>query len=74
MCFGLVWLTSNQMSDLGDFWDKSPSFYSGNFNIFKNALRQFIAFPNMWLLVLIKFYTPWNNQKTLGELKLIDSL
>ena len=43
-----MWLTSNQMLDLGDFWNKSPSwflkvlklplFYLGNFKILKNAL------------------------------------
>ena len=41
------------MFDSGDFWDKSyswvlenlklPSFYSGNFKIFKNVLEQFIS-------------------------------
>ena len=54
MSAGLVWLTSNHMFGSGDFWDKSPSwflkilklpsFYSGNFNIFKNTIGQFI--PN----------------------------
>ena len=54
MFVGLVCLTSNHMFGSGDFWDTSPSwflkilklpwFYSGNFKIFKNALRQFI--PN----------------------------
>ena len=58
------------MFRLGNFLDKSPtsfwkilklpSFYSGNFEIFKNELGQFI--PNMFLLVKIylrlgaKFY------------------
>ena len=54
MFVGFVWLTSNHMFGSGDFWDKSlswflnilklPSFYSGNFKIFKNTLGQFI--PN----------------------------
>ena len=44
---GLVWLTSNYMLGLDDFWDKLlswflkilnlPSFYLDNFQIFKNA-------------------------------------
>ena len=54
MFVGLVWLTSNHMFGSGDFGDKSPSwflkilklpsFYLGNFKIFKKALRQFISF------------------------------
>ena len=49
---GMVWLTSNHMFGLGDFWDKSPSwfleilklplFHSSNFKIF--TFGQFI--PN----------------------------
>ena len=49
-----MWLTSNHMFGSGDFGDKLPSwflkililpsFYSGNFKIFKNVLEQFI--PN----------------------------
>ena len=53
------------MFGLGNFWDKSPSwflkilklptFHSGNFKMSKNALRKFIpnAFTNLWLLVII---------------------
>ena len=49
----------------GNFWEKSPSrflkimklpsFYSGNFNILKNALGSLsqIPLPSTWLLVLI---------------------
>ena len=47
-----MWLTSNHMIGSGNYWDKSsswfmkilklPSFYSGNFKIFKNALGQLI--------------------------------
>ena len=54
MLAGLVWLTSNHIFGMGDFWDKSPwrflktlklpSFYSRSFNIFKHALGKFI--PN----------------------------
>ena len=50
--FGVI--TGNQMFGSGNFWDKSPSwfskilklpsFYLGNFKILKNALVQFI--PN----------------------------
>ena len=60
---GLVWLTSNLMFGLGNFLDKSlswflkilklPSFYSINFESFMHLgnLSQIIL-PNMWLLVL----------------------
>ena len=54
MYLGLVWLTSSHMFGSGDFWDESPlwflktfklpSFYLGNFKIFKKALGQYI--PN----------------------------
>ena len=56
---GLKWLTSNHMFGLGNFWDKSPSwflkilklpsFYSGNFKFSKmhpGNLSQ-ISLPNM---------------------------
>ena len=55
MFAGFVWLTSNHVLGSGDFWDKSlsvffffflilklPSFYTGNFKIFKNTLGKFI--------------------------------
>ena len=52
MFVGLVWLTSNHKFGSDNFWDKSPSrslknlklpsFYSGSFKMFKNALGQFI--------------------------------
>ena len=46
-----MWLTSNHMFGLGDFWNKSLSqflkMHSGN-------LSQ-IALPDMWLLVQIEF-------------------
>ena len=48
-----MWLTNNQGFGSGDIWDKSPSrflkilklssFYSGNFKIFKTALKLFIT-------------------------------
>ena len=53
MFVGFVWLTSNHLFGLGNFGDKSPSqflkilklpsFYSGNYKIFKNALVLFIT-------------------------------
>ena len=52
---GLVWLTSNRMFGLGDFWDKLPSWFLknlilpsfnlDNFKIFKNVVGQFL--PNL---------------------------
>ena len=54
MFVGLVWLTSNNMFGLGNFWDKSPSLYSGNFKISENHegdLSQKSPKPNMQLLV-----------------------
>ena len=47
-----MWVVSNHMFGSGDFWNKSPSFYSGSFKISKNAVGQFIGLLNMWLLVL----------------------
>ena len=53
MFVSLERLTSNDMFGLGDFWDKSPSWflkilkllslYLGSFKVFKNVLGQFIT-------------------------------
>ena len=63
----LVWLANNHMFGSGDFGDKTPSwflkslklpsFYSGCFNIFENAVGQFIS--NRPLVLNLRYFSNW---------------